>query len=101
MTRSQLVAAAAAFIGFCALHPCTSKTETLQDLINEACAPTHYPLLPPCGKGITLEELNSRLHYKLKMMKAENEQMNIVMSYWEKSLGMLYSSPYTNDLGFD
>jgi len=84
---------ATAFIGFCALCPCTSKAQTLQDAIKEACAPSHYPGLPPCGSEITLKELNSRLHYKLHMMEAEDEQMKSTMSSWNKTLGMLYVRP--------
>jgi hypothetical protein len=78
---------------FCTLSPRTSGTTTMQDLINEACAPSRYPFLPPCGKEITLDELNSRLHYKLEMMKAEDQQMKLAMSSWEKNLGLLYVEP--------
>ena len=77
----------------CTLNPGTSKTQTLQDVINEACAPSHYPFLPPCSNGITLEELNNRLNYKLHMMEAEDKQMTLTMSSWNKMLGLLYVQP--------
>lgn len=80
-------------VPLCTLSPHASGNTKMQDLINEACAPSHYPLLPPCEKEITLDELNSRLHYKLEMIKAEDEQMKIAWSSWERDLGLLYVEP--------
>lgn len=91
--KLQVTLLATAFIGICTFYPCISKTQTLQDVIKEACAASHYPGLPPCGQEITLDELNSRLHYKLHIMEAEDEQMKNTMSSWNKTLGMLYLRP--------
>jgi hypothetical protein len=77
----------------CALYPSIGKTQTLQDVIEEACALSDYPFLPPCGSQITLKELNSRLNYKLHMMEAENKELKITMSAWNNLLGLLYMNP--------
>jgi hypothetical protein len=83
MTRSQIVAVATALIVFCALPHSIGKAQTLQDLINEACAPSHYPFLPPCSKEVTLDEINNRLNYRL----------NMSISSWEQTIGLLYVTP--------
>jgi hypothetical protein len=94
MRRWRLVALMG--ILFRTLYPRTGKTTTVQDLINEACAPTHYPLLPPCGKEITLDELKSRLHYKLEMVKAENALNKYCLVVVEKITGFSLLKYYAN-----
>jgi hypothetical protein len=84
---------AGALIALGAIFSSVCNAQSLQDLINEACAPSHYPLLPPCNRNITLEEINNRLHYKLQMMEAEDSQLKNTILSWQKLIGLLYAEP--------